>query len=128
MDPSELVTAFLGACADRDLDRALALVSDDVEYDNVPVGIVTGPDGVRSVLTGGITATAEEVEWVVLRQVAQGDVVMSERVDRFLVRGTWLEIPVVGIFVVREDRIVLWRDYFDLLGYQEQKRRLDPAG
>lgn len=115
---------FLRACGDRDLDTALALVTADVQYDNVPVGVVTGPEGIRSVLGGGITAAAERVEWVVLRQVAQGDTVMSERVDRFFLQGTWLEIPVVGVFVLRDGRIALWRDYFDLLGYQEQKRRL----
>ena len=124
MEPSEVVTRFLRACGDRDLDTALALVAPDVEYDNVPVGAVTGPDGVRGVLEGGVTAAAEQVEWVVLRQVAQGDVVMSERVDRFLLQGSWLEVPVVGVFVVREGRIALWRDYFDLLGYREQRRRL----
>ena len=124
MDASEVVTVFLQACGDRDLDAALALVTPDVEYDNVPVGVVTGPEGIRSVLGGGVTAAAEQVEWVVLRQVSQGDVVMSERVDRFLLQGSWLEIPVVGVFVLRDGLIALWRDYFDLLGYQEQKRRL----
>jgi limonene-1,2-epoxide hydrolase len=121
------VSALLRACGARDLDAALALLADDVEYDNVPLGSVTGRDRVREVLAGGVNEAAREVEWVVLRQVARDDVVMSERLDRFLLPGGWLELPVVGVFVVRDGRVVLWRDYFDLQDYREQKLRLSSA-
>jgi quercetin dioxygenase-like cupin family protein len=33
------------------IDAALTLVTDDVVYDNVPIGAVTGPDGIRSALS-----------------------------------------------------------------------------
>ena len=48
------------------------------------------------------------------RQVADGNLVLNERTDRFLVGGRWLELPVAGIFELRDGLIVLWRDYFDL--------------
>ena len=38
----------------------------------------------------------------------------TERVDRFRAGDTWLELPVCGVFEVRDGRITLWRDYFDL--------------
>ena len=98
-----------------------SLVSDDIEYDNVPIGTVHGPDGVRSVLSGGVTAAASEIQWVVHRQVADGDTVMNERTDRFLVDGRWIEIPIAAVFVVREGRVTLWRDYFDLESYRRQR-------
>ena len=98
MTPDETVTALVAACEARDLDAVCALVTDDIEYDNVPIGAVHGPDGVRSVLSGGVTAAAEQVEWVVLNQVASGDVVMNERIDRFLVDGRWIEIPIAAVF------------------------------
>ena len=47
-------------------------------------------------------------------QVAQGDAVMNERNDRFLVGDRWIELPVAGLFVLRDGKIALWRDYFDL--------------
>jgi limonene-1,2-epoxide hydrolase len=47
MTPGELVTALVRACEARDLDRVCSLVTDDIEYDNVPMGKVYGPDGVR---------------------------------------------------------------------------------
>ena len=58
MTPAETVSALIRACEERDLDAVCSLVSDDIEYDNVPIGTVHGPDGVRSVLSGGVTAAA----------------------------------------------------------------------
>ena len=45
------------------------------------------------------------------------DTVMNERVDRFLMPTGWLEVAVAGLFVVRDGKIVLWRDYFDLAAF-----------
>jgi limonene-1,2-epoxide hydrolase len=82
---------------------------------------VFGPDGVRSVLSGGITEAAEQVEWVVHRQVASGSTVMNERTDRFLVGDRWIEIPIAAVFEVQDGRVRLWRDYFDLDTYRKQR-------
>lgn len=119
--PGEVVTALVHACERRDLDTVFALVADDIEYDNVPIGKVHGPDGVRSVLSGGVTAAASEVQWVVHRQVEAGDTVMNERTDRFLIDGRWIEIPIAAVFVVKDGRVTLWRDYFDLESYRRQR-------
>jgi limonene-1,2-epoxide hydrolase len=122
MTPDEVVTALVRACEARDMDAVMSLVSDDIEYDNVPIGSVHGPDGVRTVLSGGITAAAQQIEWVVHRQVAAGTTVMNERTDRFLVDGRWIEIPIAAVFEVRDDRVALWRDYFDLETYRKQRQ------
>lgn len=114
---TEVVTAFIRAIEARDLDRALAMVTDDIVYDNQPLGPVTGRDEVRRILSGGVSAAADRIEWVVSHQVGEGDVVMNERVDRFLIDGAWLEIPLAGLFVLRAGRIAVWRDYFDLEGF-----------
>ena len=39
---------------------------------------------------------------------------MNERTDRFLANGRWAELPVAGVFVVRDGKIAIWHDYFDL--------------
>ena len=121
MTPAEVIDALLAACVRRDLDAVCALVTDDIEYDNVPMGKVFGPEGVRSVLSGGVMQEASEIDWVVHRQVSQGDIVMNERTDRFLVDGTWYEIPIGAVFEVRDGRVSLWRDYFDLEMYRKQR-------
>ena len=42
MTPAETVLQFITALEAKDLDAALALVTDDVEYDNVPMAKVDG--------------------------------------------------------------------------------------
>ena len=122
MTPEEVVTELIRACEARDLDAVAALVTDDIEYDNVPIGKVFGPEGVRRVLSGGVSEAASQVEWVVHRQVASGNTVMNERTDRFLVDNRWIEISIAAVFEVRGDRVSLWRDYFDLESYRAQRQ------
>jgi limonene-1,2-epoxide hydrolase len=119
MTPAETVDAFIRAIEAKDLDRALSLVTDDVEYDNVPMPTVHGADAVRQFLEGFIGGAAE-VSWVVHRQAADGPVVFNERTDRFLMDGRWVEIAVAGVWEVHDGRISLWRDYFDLQTFTDQ--------
>ncbi len=111
--PEEIVNEFIARVVRMDLDAACELVADDVEYDNVPMGKVTGPEGIKSVL-GQMAGIVTDVEFVTHRQVAVGNVVMNERTDRFGVGGRWADLPVAGVFVVEDGRITLWRDYFDM--------------
>jgi limonene-1,2-epoxide hydrolase len=113
MTPLETVHAFLEAAEKRDYDTALALVTDDVEYHNIPLPAVYGPQGVKDTLEM-LLSTCEGFEVIVHHEVANGDVVMNERTDRFLQNGTWAELPVAGVFVVRGGKVAIWHDYFDL--------------
>lgn len=121
MKPDEVVTALIRACEARDLDAVADFVTEDIEYDNVPIGKVFGEEGVRRVLTGGVSQAATQVEWVVHRQVVAGNTVMNERTDRFFVDNKWIEIPIAAVFEVRGDKVSLWRDYFDLETYRAQR-------
>lgn len=118
-DAGAVVSAFIAALERQDLEAALQYLTEDVVYDNVPIGPVTGHAAVRATLSGAL-GRAERVEWVVRQQVARGDVVLNERLDRFLVSGRWIEVPVAGCFAVRAGRIAQWRDYFDLQTYRSQ--------
>lgn len=113
MTAGELVTAFIRALERKDLDAACAMVTADCEYDNVPFAKVYGPDAIRGVLEPFLGACSG-VDWVVHHQAETADIVMNERTDRFEMGGTWRELRVAGLFVVREGKIALWRDYFDL--------------
>jgi limonene-1,2-epoxide hydrolase len=119
----EIVDEFIARVVRMDLDAACELVSDDVEYDNVPMGKVSGPEGIRSVL-GQMNGIVTGVEFVVHRQIAVGNTVMNERTDRFGANGKWGDLPVAGIFVVEDGRIVLWRDYFDMATMTEMITQL----
>ena len=65
-----------------DLDAMVALASDDIVYHNDPYGPVQGREAMKGVLSG-LMGRAEQVEWVVTAQAANGSIVLNERIDRF---------------------------------------------
>src|SRR3954453_6078383 len=113
MTPEETVNAFVAAVGRKDLDAAMELLAEDVEYDNVPMPTVHGRQASRDFLEPFV-GPAEQVEFLVHRQAVNGNTVLNERTDRFLLNGSWLEIPVAGVFEVADGQITLWRDYFDV--------------
>lgn len=115
----ETVNALIRALEQRDVETALTFMTEDVEYDNVPMGKVFGHDGVRQSLAPFL-ANCSEVEWVIHHEAATGDTVMNERTDRFRFPHKWAEVQVAGLFVLRDGKVALWRDYFDLAHAREQ--------
>jgi limonene-1,2-epoxide hydrolase len=113
MSSTDVVDDFLRAAARRDYDTALALLTEDVEYQNMMLPPVHGRDAVRETLEG-LLALCTDSDWVVHREVAQGELVMNERTDRFRIGDAWTDLPVMGVFELRDGRIARWRDYFDL--------------
>jgi limonene-1,2-epoxide hydrolase len=113
MSPGEVVTALIRANESRDIDAVVALMTDDVEYENVGMGVCSGHDEVRALL-GPFYGGAERVAWEVLAQIESGTTVMNERVDRFyLAGGKEAAVRVAGYFEVAGDKVRRWRDYFD---------------
>lgn len=111
--PIEIVEAFMDAFAAMDFDTALAHLSDDCEYTNVPMGTARGHDGVREVL-GPFFEPIHENEFVYHRKAVDGPIVFPERLDRHRLNHGWRELPVNGVFEVHDGKITVWRDYFDL--------------
>ena len=107
-----------------DLDGACELVSDDVEYDNVPMGKVVRPgrDQERA-RPDGRHARRGRLGRSTARSPADS-LVLNERTDRFGMNGKWMELPVAGVFEVHDDRITLWRDYFDMTTFTNQLTEL----
>ena len=119
MSAEDIVDEFMARIVRMGLDGACELVSDEIEYDNVPMGKVYGPDGIKGFL-GPMVEALDEVDWVIHRQTASDSLVLNERTDRFGKDGKWMELPVAGVFEVRDGRITLWRDYFDMTTMTEQ--------
>jgi len=120
MNPAEVVDEFIRRVTSDDLDGALQLVTSDVEYDNVPVGTNIGPEAMRTFLVQ-MMAGIDEVVFAVHRQVATGNTVLNERLDRFRIGDKWLDLPVAGVFEVNDEGLIsLWRDYFDMNTFTER--------
>lgn len=114
--PDMLVRRFIGHLVARDLDAAAAMVTEDFEYDNVPMGKAHGPQGLRDTLSG-FFGMCTGIDWEIIRQTSSGDLasgtVLNEREDRFEIHGRWVTLPVAGVFEINNSSITLWRDYFD---------------
>lgn len=113
-EPIEVVESFLDAFAAMDFDTALTLLSDDVEYTNIPIGTVRGHAGVREVLEPFFAPIHENV-FVISRRASSGHVVFLERLDRHRLDHGWRELPVNSVFEVHDGKVTVWREYFDLL-------------
>jgi limonene-1,2-epoxide hydrolase len=114
--PDSFVRQFLTALVARDLDAAASMVTEDFEYDNVPMGKTFGPEGMKNTLTG-FFGMCTGIDWQILRQVSSGDMtngtVLNERDDRVEIHGRWTTLPVAGVFQIHNGKLALWRDYFD---------------
>jgi limonene-1,2-epoxide hydrolase len=108
-----VVNAFMKSAAARDYDAALPLLAEDVEYQNMMLPPVHGKAAVVETLEA-LLALCSHSEWVVLREVESGSLVMNERVDRFTMNGVTTDLPVAGVFEVRDGLVQVWHDYFDL--------------
>lgn len=118
--PLETVRRFMTLMEPLDYDAALKLVSDTVDYINPPpLGAVRGPAGIRGVLEPFFKPTLEN-EFTILREAAAGPIVMLERLDRHRLADKWVELPVTGVFEVRDGLITYWRDYFDVATIMSQ--------
>ncbi len=118
--PTEVVDGFIAAIEAKDLEGAGGFVADDLYYDNVPVGDMTGRDAMLDFLKPMLSGDGP-VEFEVLRQTATGNMVMNERVDRFHTgSGRQVELPVMGVFEVNDGLITFWRDYFDNATFMRQ--------
>jgi limonene-1,2-epoxide hydrolase len=108
-----IVESFLAAFARGDLEGALAHLSDDIVYQNVPFAPDRGKPAVsRTLRAFGSIATSFRVEMYNI--AARGGVVLSERGD--IIKGPLLDLDlhVCGTFEIQDGKIVLWRDSFDL--------------
>lgn len=121
-----IVHRVIAAVAAKDHDAALGHFTEDCEYTNLPMGSVTGPQSVRAVLEPFFAPTIEN-ELLVLRSAVEGDTVFTERLDRHRIARGWVELPVTGVFVFRNRKIAVWREYFDLGTLLRQWPELAPA-
>ena len=118
--PEQVVDDFIAAIERKDIDAAGTYVHDDIRYENVPIDPILGRDAMKATL-GMFLGNAGDVDWVVNRQVVDGNLVANERLDRFQIGDGWLELPVAGFFDVDDDGLItVWRDYFDMNSYTSQ--------
>jgi limonene-1,2-epoxide hydrolase len=117
---SDLVLRFCAAFgAGATPDELVEYFADDAVYHNMPVEPAVGRDAILGLLHMFVTP-AEGVEFRMRNIVADGNTVLTERVDVFRLPNATIELPVMGTFEVHAGKITAWRDYFDLNTYMSQ--------
>jgi limonene-1,2-epoxide hydrolase len=118
MTPAQIVQSFLEQMEAKSFADAVRLIGPDCLYTNMPMGTVKGPDGVLATLEP-FFAAIEQNAFQILRLAEAGEVVFVERLDRHRSAHGWWELPVTGVFEVRDGLIRVWREYFDLATMQK---------
>ena len=86
-------------------------LAEDVDYLNVPMDPVKGREASRKFLEP-FAPCLRKME--ILHTTSHGDVVMNERLETWVEGAVQVDLPVVGVFEIRNGKIAKWRDYFDL--------------
>lgn len=118
MTPGEVVTAFLREfdVPDPDPARLAAYFTGDAFYHNIPMQPMTGRETIAAFLAN--MGPFKPAGFEVRHQLVSGNLVMNERIDRFTAGTRTIELPVMGVFELRDGLIAAWRDYFDLAMFQ----------
>lgn len=112
--PESIVRQFCAAWDRRDLPSILAMMSDDIVFQNVPRPPFRGRPATAAFLAPIINkTTAIEFRILFLSVAADGSSVLTEREDFLHFRAEVVKIPLMGIFVLRDGLIAEWRDYAD---------------
>ncbi len=111
-----LIERFWSDLYERDYDKVGSYFAEDGLYEDVPApdsGAV-GPKAVAARLRIGLEPVDRCVHHL-HRMVSEGDTVVTEHTeDWHFHSGEVVSLPFVSIHVVKDGRIVLWRDYWDM--------------
>jgi limonene-1,2-epoxide hydrolase len=111
-DNGAIITAFCDAWTRGDADAVVAAFTDDAVYHNIPMQPMVGREQIDAFIRPFLASGS--IMFDTLRQVVDGDLVMNERVDTVVHGDNTIELPVMGVFELRDGKIAAWRDYFDL--------------
>lgn len=116
-DNATIVREFIGAWTRLNADELVNYFTDDGIYHNMPAQPVQGQPNLKRFIAGFIGGWGN-TQWDILNLVATGDVVIAERLDRTVTKdGKPVNLPCCGVFEMRNGKIAVWRDYFDMATY-----------
>ncbi len=119
-DAKQVVLDFCEAWSSLDKQRILDSFTDDGVYHNMPMAPAVGKQAIDQLLAFILPQGKDGIRFEVKKIAADGDVVLTERIDYFTVGGKVVELPVMGAFQVRDGKIAAWRDYFDMATWTKQ--------
>jgi limonene-1,2-epoxide hydrolase len=116
----DVVRDFCQAFSRCKVEELVGFFSDDAVYHNIPIDPVKGKAAIEATLRQFVDPNGS-AEFEIKALACTGGTVLTERVDRFVLNGKRVELPVMGAFEVGPDgKIRAWRDYFDLSQFTKQ--------
>lgn len=115
----QLTREFIAAWEDKNLDKILAMMSENCVYHNIPLPVMEGHDKIREFIAP-VLEMSQRIVWDI-HYIAEDDAnsVFTERTDKFLINEKLVELPVCGIMTFEKGLITHWRDYFDLMTFED---------
>lgn len=112
-DNARIIRDFIAAWSRLDADELVGYFAEDGVYHNMPAQPVQGRENLRKFIRGFLSSW-NKTQWDVLHLLAEGDVVIAERLDRTVAGGKPVNLPCCGVFEMKDGKIAVWRDYFDM--------------
>ncbi|MBL4580342.1 MAG: nuclear transport factor 2 family protein [Gammaproteobacteria bacterium] len=112
----KIIREFIASWSRLDADELASYFTEDGTYHNIPSSAVQGRDNIQQFITGFIRPW-DSTDWEIVSLLAEGDIVMVERLDKTVVAGSAVNLPCFGYFELENGKIKIWRDYFDLPTY-----------
>jgi limonene-1,2-epoxide hydrolase len=110
----KLVTEFCMSLESGNMTKLVSYLSEEVVYHNIPWRPVTGHAGVRQVLGPFLEGPGRAtVKMNIKHTTSSGNTVMNERLEEWVKGSVKLDLPVLGVFEIKNGKITHWRDYFD---------------
>ncbi len=118
MNNESIIRDFIAAWSRLDPTELASYFAEGGVYHNIPTGPVKGRATIKGFISGFIRPWTE-THWEILTLVASGDTVIVERIDRTKMGIKSVDLPCVGVFQMKDGKIEVWRDYFDLGTYMK---------
>ncbi len=107
----KVVNDFCAAFDTLDQEKLLSFFADDIVFrmlDNTP--FIEGIDALREGFAAFL-APAKSAHFEMIRSQVLGNIVLNERIDHFDMGERKSAFHVTGVFLVKNGKIVEWRDY-----------------
>ena len=119
MSNSKVIIDFIEAWNQMDFDSISSALDENIFYHNIPMEPIQGKEATLGFLMS--LTDCESIFWELLFIAENEGVVLTERVDNFNYKdGRKISLPVMGTFEIKDNKIIKWRDYFDLSTFQKQ--------
>ena len=113
---ADIIRSFVESWSRLDADELVSFFTEDGIYHNMPASPVSGTENLRAFISGFISPWTD-TDWELLNLCESGDLVFAERIDRTTAGDKQVDLPCCGVFEMREGKIAVWRDYFDMQTY-----------